>query len=429
MIRRAIASVYPNIRGLPTAVKSPDGGISGQFRGPGAILSYKITPQGKLSYREEGAADRQDDDGDDRCVKGTDCGDACVARGATCQAKMPHQAQESIQLAQKTLSTGQMPSKEEIDKLIKTDTGRKVASAAQKVAQTPVAKKILEDEALPSRAEIAEGAGKALGKAAARIWANPAEAATMVREGFERERAVISAIEARSGQAMPGRLQILGKGLKAAGKGIKNYVAKNEGAEELAGTLGGLTASTAAGAIAGPIAGVAADLVGTRLARKGVRDIQAFTRAKEKLQEDEAYQAAGRLAKFRAISTEMISDLRDKDRQAKIERDRVGDVAGWAIGNAVGSGISAISTIGGLPGVAITATAAAGTAMLNAGAIQSSYDKIKAGDAPLTAARKTFAEGTGKGRAIAKLIEDGNRREARVRKAATKTIRLLKGKV
>ncbi|MBD1995306.1 hypothetical protein H6G00_01505 [Leptolyngbya sp. FACHB-541] len=117
LVKQAIASVYPDIQGLPTLQLAPSDAIIGRFRGSdGAILDYRISAQGAIQYKE---LVRQDVAAD-RCLKGTQCGEACVERGSECDRPLGARAKQQVAKAKDFLRQLQS----EVQSVTKTGRGR-----------------------------------------------------------------------------------------------------------------------------------------------------------------------------------------------------------------------------------------------------------------------------------------------------------------
>lgn len=199
------------------------------------------------------------------------------------------------------------------------------------------AKKVWETDELPSRGEIVKIAATATRE----FFGNPIKA---VNDGLKREKQAREAYALTFGREAPTKMQATKKAMQLAGKKLKDLVLDKETIVAGAGIAG----SIVGGAVAGPAGALAADLGGTLIARKAVEAHAAYKKASGGLRDAEAFTAANALSKIKLKAQMTLSEMKTAEIQREMEKELVGDSAGWAIGNATAAVVGALA-----PGLSI----------------------------------------------------------------------------
>lgn len=196
-----------------------------------------------------------------------------------------------------------------------------------------MAKQIWDSEELPPNEEILAYSGEAI----AEFMKNPVQ---RVRDWIKREQLARDAFKLRYGVDAPTHSAVAKEGLKKAAGALKKLATEEDA---ILGAVG-LISSTVAGAAVGQLtgmhgaavgAGIAADLVSVAAARKVLEASNAYKSAIAKLRGDEAFEAAKGVKRLQLAAGATLSEMKAPEMQQRIEENLVGDVGGWAIGNAV----------------------------------------------------------------------------------------------
>ena len=211
---------------------------------------------------------------------------------------------------------------------------KSLANAASQVKLNPeLVDQFVSGGQLPTRSQGA----KEIGRAALSFVRNPAR---QIKQGFERERALLDAVSASAGREVT-KGEIIKKGMEKgvtqlkeeAKKAIENPAefVQSETFQELSVNVGGFVGSKA-GAVAGPVGALAGDYVGARVVRRGFEDTKAFVASYQEQMQLPGFDQKGRLEQFRSI----VGEARGKAKQVRAERGRndlAGDSVGWLAGN------------------------------------------------------------------------------------------------
>ncbi|HEY9661392.1 MAG TPA: hypothetical protein V6C65_23295, partial [Allocoleopsis sp.] len=359
--------------------------------------SIRVSKNGGYSYRlidlEKKNLDSSSEKDD--CKKGIPCGSSCVPRSFECEGILGAKASALSQLAFKTLEKAEIPSRKEI------------LSAIAK-------------EVVPS---------------AKRLIKNPAEA---IKEGNQREQSIRQLLEIASGESVPTRVELTKEGLaqvdKAIGEFKKEAKAFAEENEETVNSwivnVGETGGGLLGGAIAGPVGAVGGAVTGTLATRMALSASKSSKTAKERLSDQEAFEAASRLKKTAMSTGETISDL--KQRTNEISDNISEDISGYVIGTSVAAATSVI------PGVSMIPFRGMIPAMIGSAGVSSAQAKLReggtfkeAGGAAIEAMKQRVAP---KDRGpikvftatFKKIVEEGNRRETEVRERINAKLRLAK---
>lgn len=126
-------------------------------------------------------------------------------------------------------------------------------------------------------------------------------------------------------------------------KGAKSLASQHqEKIKDAIVNTGGVVGSVIGGRMAGPAGALAGDLIGAMVARKAVHVATVAHSAHEKLQRDEGFARASRLAQLKKLGAATLSDLKSEAVQEQLASDMTGDISGWAIGNASAKVIGAM---------------------------------------------------------------------------------------
>ena len=263
-----------------------------------------------------------------------------------------------------------------------------------------VTKTLITDE-LPSRKELLKIGQSAISD----FFKNPVKA---VNDGIKREQMAREAYKLAMGRDAPTKMQVTASAMKATRKKLKDVLLTEDMLVNTAGFLG----SIAGGATAGPAGMLAGDLGGALAVRKIVEVNKAAKAATEKLKADEAFAAAGAVSRLKMKGKSTLSELKSAEMQKAIEKELVGDTAGWAIGNA---SASALQPFIGVP-LKGAAVAIATVPTIVVPIATRAHELRRAGATPEEATKEAFKE----------FAEAGDKREAEMRAEFTKRMRELK---
>lgn len=448
MLKTVIASVNPAITGLPSISNGEKGALIGKFFDSNRrLFQYKISSAKKLSYSEVSGDPREHADrmespqsGSDKCVEGTPCKGECIPRGHECLIDLPPETHKVIDQAktlidqsaykkqvQETTANIQKNFSEarELQQQAKDFFESQKSSVGSKAVHE-LAQKTWETSELPSRKEIAKTAGAIVKD----FIKNPIKAA---RDGMERDRLARKGLSIITGVEMT-HMEAAKRGASAAGKATKQFLKENPDAiEEWAIGLSGFASSQVGNLVGGTVGEKAGDLVGAMAARKTINDIKAYKSARAKLNEDEAFKAAGRLQKAKMIVKTSASEAKrmQQEEKEKRENDKTSDIGGWVAGNAAGDVGGAIGKASGIPlaGAALGAGAGIGGAMAANPHILRAKDRVKAGESVGTIAKEAATSAIAnskKVRNIKKAIVAGNNQEAKIRSKVNSGLRAAK---
>jgi hypothetical protein len=287
----------------------------------------------------------------------------------------------------------------------KTDPDKKQQRSHLGEVSLHLAKQTFETEELPSREELLGFTKVAI----ADFMRDPIGA---TNAGIQREKAVREAFKAATGESLPSPGKLAFDALKAGSKKLAKAGVKWVKSAEGAVTIAGIAGSVAGGAVAGPAGALAGDLAGALVARKISEGVEAYRKGHQAIDSTEPLAAAKRIVKVKANYKTTIAALKESEMQMAIEKELVGDVSGWAIGNASGAAIAKLipSPIPYGAGVAI---ATVPTVVVPAA--RKAHEYVRNGMEPSKAAQKAILE-----------VFDGEGREKRARASVTKYIRTAK---
>lgn len=263
-------------------------------------------------------------------------------------------------------------------------------------------------EQLPSRQEIVSAAVPVIKD----FLKNPLGA---IREGFKREKLARKGIEISTGQALPSNVELVQKGfgetLKAVAAQLKQLASSDDTIVNTAGFLGSVVGGSAGGVV-GQLAG---DLGGALVARKALNDIKAITAGLQKVKSSPEKQ--GLLKQLQVVRATAIAELKSIEAERQKRVDAVGDVSGFAIGNASATALSALPGIGGIP------FKGAAVALATVPKFQAADQKLQAGEDVTKVIQELVQELL----TIPKeYVDAGNAREQQVRDLASQYIRQFK---
>lgn len=357
LLTKAIASVYPRVKKVTSAKKKGES-LVGYFRDRlGGVFFFEITND---RIKAESII-RKDSDEELKCRPGYE------QRGAACQKivisdPIPPAAQTAVNLADKMIETGE----------------------------------------LPSRKELAH----ALGATARQLLQNPVKT---VKEGFEREKKFKEAYQTATGKAAPTK----GEVAKEAAQRTAEYVKEHpEVVKEQAMFIGSSIGATAGKAVGGPIGELAGDLGGAMAVRAVFTADEAARRAHAKLAKDEAFQKASKLQKLKQLGAATLAELKSEEMKKKVAAGTDEDVAGWVAGNVVGKTMDLVKA----PSLAAIGVASAGAAHA-APKMVKAKERIQSGEDAGTVIKETAKE------IFANEIKKGNEREAKLREKVNKEIK------
>lgn len=283
--------------------------------------------------------------------------------------------------------------------------GRSTEASDQALAG--LARKTLEAGEIPSRGDIAAAAGVL----AKDFIKNPLG---FIREGNQREKLVRRVLRA-AGVEVPSKPEIAIKAFKKASQKLAKYAKNNpQAVEDLIVNTGGLAGSVAGAVTAGPVGQIAGDLSGALAVRKGFTDYKALQIARQKLRADQAFKSANILQKLKMLKGQTLAELKDAKLQEAIRDNRIGDVSGWAIGNAVANSLSGVPVLGAIPFKGALA------AMPSAPEVVEAARRIRQGEELTGVVESSLDRIAGVPR---RAIRAGNRREARLRAKLNQNIR------
>jgi hypothetical protein len=262
-----------------------------------------------------------------------------------------------------------------------------------------LALKTYETEELPGREELID-----YGKAAIADFMKDPVGAT--RAGIARESQIRKLYKERTGESLPSHGKIIFKSIKdAAVKFIKS--------PEAPVTAAGIAGGAIGGAVAGPAGALAGDLLGSLAVRKASEGIKAYRAASQKLNaSSDAYEAGKRLSGLKTKANATLAELKEPEMQQDMEKELIGDVAGWAIGNATGAAINSVVQTA-IPFGAGAAIATVPTLVVPVS--RKAHRYVRAGMKPSEATQKAFSE-----------YFAGDKREADLRKRVSAYIRTSK---
>lgn len=263
-------------------------------------------------------------------------------------------------------------------------------------------------EQLPSRQEITAAAVPIIKD----FLKNPFAA---IREGFKREKLARKGVEAATGQALPSNVELVQKGfgetLKAVAAQLKQLASSDDTIVNTAGFLGSVVGGSAGGVV-GQLAG---DLGGALVARKALNDIKAITAGLQKVKSSPEKQ--GLLKQLQVVRATAIAELKSIEAERRKRVDTVGDVSGFAIGNASASALNLVPGIGKIP------FKGAGVALATVPKFQAADQKLQAGEDVTKVIQELVQELL----TIPKeYVDAGNAREQQVRDLASQYIRQFK---
>ncbi len=261
--------------------------------------------------------------------------------------------------------------------------------------------KTLQTDELPSRGEILQVGGAAIQD----FFKNPVQA---VKDGFKREQAARDAYKLAFGKDAPTKMQVTGKAMKLAGKKLKSVLLTEDMLVNTAGFVG----SVAGGATAGPAGMLAGDLGGALAVRKIVELNKAAKTAQAKLDHDAKFSTASALSKLKIKGNATLSEMKTSQMQKAIEKELVGDTAGWAIGNA---SAAALQPFIGVP-LKGAAVAIATVPTIVVPIATKAHELRRAGATPEEATKAALKE----------FAEAGDNREAKMRSDFKKMMKELK---
>lgn len=240
--------------------------------------------------------------------------------------------------------------------------------------------KTLETDELPSRAEIAKVGGAVLQE----FFKDPVKA---ISDGFKREKMARDAYELAFGKKVPSKMEVTGKAMKLAGTKMKEFAISPDGAVAAAG----ITGSIVGGAVAGPAGALAGDLLGSLAVRKISEAHTAYKKAQDGLKDAEPWDEVNAVSKLKLKAGQTLSELKTPEMQKSLEKELVGDVAGWAIGNSVAIAVGkAVPGLSWVPSGAISAVATVPTVVVPMA--QKAHKLRQEGATPSEAAKAAFDE-------------------------------------
>jgi hypothetical protein len=264
--------------------------------------------------------------------------------------------------------------------------------------------KTLQTDELPSRGEILQVGVAAIGD----YFKNPVQA---VKDGFKREQAARDAYKLAFGKEAPTKMQVTGKAMKLAGKKMKEFALSTDGAVATAG----ITGSIVGGAVAGPAGALAGDLLGSLAVRKIGEAHQAYKKSQEGMKDAEPWDDTNAVSKLKLKADKTLSELKTPEMQQAIEKELVGDVAGWAIGNGVAMAVGkAVPGLSWVPSGAVAAMASVPTVVVPMA--KKAHRLREQGASPADAAKTAFSETFGA----------AGRKEKAARAAFTSRIKQMK---
>ena len=247
---------------------------------------------------------------------------------------------------------------------------------------------------LPTNSELLP----VLGTIAKDIITNPKQA---VARGLARERLVKEVLASQNIQVLP-KTELILQGGKEASNAMANYV-KNNKKDLAVNTVG--TAASFLGASTGiPGAKYAGDLGGALVTRKAIQDVTATKNAIRKLRTDVAFKEASSLDKLKQLRNQSLSELKEMIERGDIKKDKIDDVGGFLVGNAVAESAQKV-------GAGIPLIGASG-AMTVAKDIQNAAKRIELGESKKQVIADTLKTVFKKPH---NLLKKGQQREQRVR--------------
>jgi hypothetical protein len=240
--------------------------------------------------------------------------------------------------------------------------------------------KTLETDELPSRGEILKVGVSAIGD----YFKDPVKA---VKDGFRREQAARDAFKLAFGKDAPTKMQVTGKVMKLTGKKLKEFALSTDGAV----TAVGITGSVVGGAVAGPAGALAGDLLGSLAARKMGEAHQAYKKSQEGMKDAQPWDDTNAVSKLKLKAGQTLSELKTPEMQQALEKELVGDVAGWAIGNGVAAAVGkAVPGLSWVPSGAIAAIGTVPTVVVPMA--KKAHQLREEGASPAAAAKAAFDE-------------------------------------
>ena len=277
-------------------------------------------------------------------------------------------------------------------------------SKATALVEKHVTKTLITDK-LPSREEFLEIAGAATEE----FFKNPIKA---ISDGIKREQMARDAYKLAMGKDAPTKMQATASAMKATAKKMKKVLLT----EDMLVNSAGFVSSVAGGATAGPVGALAGDLGGALAVRKMVEVNKAYHAAAAKLKDDEAFKAADLVSKIKMKKSQTISELKTAESQKAIEKELVGDTAGWAIGNASASALSQfVPPIAGIP-LKGAAVALSTVPTIVVPIATKAHELRRNGATPQDAVKEAFSD----------YMTEGDKREAKMRAEFTKRMKELK---
>jgi hypothetical protein len=371
LMHKVIQESNPNVQRV-LSVKVTPKSISGHYTDhKNRLYRYQVTGD-RLKYAEVPARQRSDRmEGDNRCVKGTDCGKSCVERGSVCNRPLSPVSQQLVGLVRKTIETEELPSK------------RELVQAAFGIAM--------------------QGAS------------NPIK---FFNEGMQRERVVREALEEKMGVKIPSKLEL-----------AKKFHENNpEVAHEVIVMAVGLTTSNAGAAALGPVGGIAAEAASTAITRRGLSDYRALQLARKKLEHDEAFQAAGRLDKLKLLQKEAIAQA--KARKVETNQNVAGDIGG-AVGGGIAGNVGAaiggsFPVAGNVLSLVVGASSGISAGITSSKVASKTVEKVQQQKSITEAAKEASGETLKEYQEVTGQVAQAPSKEKQVRQAATRTIKTVK---
>lgn len=192
----------------------------------------------------------------------------------------------------------------------------------------------------------------------------------------------------------------------------KTIIGRSEIARDLTVNVGGYVASVGGGSVGGPVGSLVADNLGAVVARKGVNQVYARHRAKQRL---------GKNATKEQINHRQKRYNKALERLDKRKSNNLSDQVGWGIGNTAASAVAA----SGLPHPPFPGAI---VALRTAPSIVDNIKKVRKGEL----SPKDFLSQTGKDigakNNIVKAIREGNQRELKALAKINKKIGTLYAK-
>jgi hypothetical protein len=167
---------------------------------------------------------------------------------------------------------------------------------------------------------------------------------------------------------------------------------------------GSVIGNVVGGAVAGPVGAVIGDAIGSNSVRKGREVARSYKKAAAELASNEAHQTASRLQKFKNLKNATLSDLKKPETQQAIEKSLVGDVGGWAIGNAVGKSLGAAMPTGFAPLIGAAGSAMALVPNVVQPMAAEAHALVRSGVAPKDAVKQVVSNFVSRGQARDKAL-------------------------